>query len=760
MFGQILINFLFASSLVCSAAYFFSIKGNDDLRKAGRILLYIIAGGMIVASSWLLYNILIHNFQYTYIWGYSSKDLPTPLLISTFYAGQEGSFMLWTLWLCLIGIALLPYVKKVKYESEVMGFYALILAFLFLKLVTKSPFAFVWETHAADVAAGFTPENGRGLNPLLHNYWITIHPPILFAGFAMMSVPFVFAMAALLKRDYQRWISVALPWTLFSTAVLGFGIMLGGFWAYETLGWGGFWAWDPVENSSLIPWLVGVALVHTMLTQKKTKGLVKTNLALSVIAFLLVLYSTFLTRSGVLGDTSVHSFVDPGYFAFVLLIIFIIVFSIIGFGMILYRAKDIASQKADFNLTSREFALSIGAAFVMASAVIVTIGTSWPLISEILGQPKIAIDPAFYNKMHLPLAILIMILNGISLNLSWKATSEAFWRKLQIPFGLTLIVGIALVVAGVRDVWFAVLTFGSLFALFVNIDLGRKIALKSPKLLGTYISHFGLSMLFLGIVATSRYSVLDHAQLPQGVPIEKLGYKFTYLHKEQIEKEFKDREKYQYLVKVEKDGFETVVKPILYLHDFNKRMSYFLEPGIGMSAFRDIYVSPKAVETTGGIPTLVFGKNEPTMLPVDSTYKITLLKFDMSSVMQNQGSPNMKIGAVVQIDHNGVTMIDTMFTTFMNGMEGEVIAQPLKIQNTTYQTRFLKLIPNKQSLSKSQGEFSFKDTAKPEPPIQEVFTVEVSVKPFINFVWFGVIFMVSGFFVSIARRYKELKSEN
>jgi cytochrome c-type biogenesis protein CcmF len=573
-------------------------------------------------------------------------------------------------------------------------------------------------------------------------------------------------MAALLKRDFHNWITVSLPWVLFGTAVLGFGIMLGGFGAYETLGWGGFWGWDPVENSSLIPWLVAVALVHTMLTQKKTGGLVKTNIVLAIMTFLLVLYSTFLTRSGVLGDTSVHSFVDPGLFAYILLLAFMGVFTLLGFGILFMRRKEIDATKASFNPTSREFGLSIGAALVLASAVIVTIGTSWPIFTELLKQPKVAIDISYYNKMHLPLVIIVAFLNGASLLLRWRSTTpKEFLRKLPVPAGLALAAAGVCAFMGVHDPAYLALVLGSFFGLFVNIDLAIRLLRSKPSHAGAYISHFGVALLFLGIVATSRYSVTEHVVLPQGVAKYAMGYKMMYVGREQVEKEYKDREKYKYYVALEKDGKQAVVAAVLYWSDFNKRQTAFLEPGIKWSWANDMYVSPKAIETEGEAPTAAVSKEAYTPLPYDSTYKIMLKKFDMSQAMMAQQSggntENLRLGAIVEIVHGADTTTQAIYTTFKGkaGIDGDANAQtaePFQIPGTKYFLAFRKIAANKEALAKSQAVFAFADASKPETQPREVFTVEFSYKPFINLVWGGVIFMVLGFFVAIVRRREEL----
>lgn len=758
MIGQILIHLLFGLCAGLTLAYWLALRGNTAMLGLARKLYYGFSAGVMIASVMLLVNVVSHSFEYSYVWNYSSKELPTHFLVASFYSGQEGSFMLWTMWVTLIGVLLLPYIKKNDYEAQVMPFFGLILCFLLLMLVAKNPFSYVWETFAKDgVAVGTIPPNGKGLNPLLHNIWITIHPPILFTGFASMSVPFVFAMAGLLKRDYQKWIEVAFPWALFATAVLGFGIMLGGFWAYETLGWGGFWAWDPVENSSLIPWLVSVALVHTMLVQRRTKGLVKTNIILATLCFVLVLYSTFLTRSGVLGDTSVHSFVDPGYFAFVLLIVFMLTFTSLGVGLTLWRMKDIARADEHFDLSSREFALSIGSSLVLASAIIVTLGTSYPIIAELIGKPKVAVDVNFYNISHSWLMLFVMAVNAVSLLMSWKRTSwSVIGKRSIIALSVSLVATIATYLLGVTSPMWLALVFCSWISLIVNLELAGKIIRVSPSKAGAYVSHTGIAFLMLGIIATAGYTQLTHARLVEGVPQELFGYKVTYNGKEQIEREYKDREKYQYFIQVEKGGKTTVAKPILYYSDFNKRQSAFLEPGISWSLTQDLYISPKATDKEGTAPTETLMKGEVATFPVDATMSLQLLRFDMSEAQNSEIEGSLKLATVVKIA-NGTDTTEKKLYSYFNPQSGEFTPIVVSLNNTTKKVALLKVKRNQQEPDKSTATFAFMDTTKPSTIPKDVFVVEVSVKPLITLVWFGVITMVAGFAISIIRHQNEMK---
>lgn len=758
MFGQILIHLLFASALTATGLYAFALRGNEFAAMLGRYFYRFTAIGIVFAFLGILWLVFNHRFEYHYVWNYSSRELQSWFLFAAGYAGQEGSFMLWTLWVGLLGIVLSAFGRKKGIESEIMVFYSLILVFLLLLLVIKNPFAYVWETFAKDgVAEGFIPQNGKGLNPLLHNVWITIHPPILFTGFAAMSAPFALAMAGLLKRDYQNWVKHALPWTLYATAILGFGIMLGGFWAYETLGWGGFWAWDPVENSSLIPWLVSAALVHTMLIQKKTGGLVKTNVVLASLSFILVLYSTFLTRSGVLGDTSVHSFVDPGMFAYIMLIAFMATFLMLALFIMYRRKDDLLFESANFSMQSREFLISIGSALLLGSAIIVFIGTSWPLFAEIIKQPKVAIDPAFYNSTHLPLVILVMIFNAVSLLARWNGKKIVQdYRSLALPIVLTFAGTITSYVMGVTDPLYVILTFAAWFALIINVELAFKVMRARFSSAGAYLSHAGIALLLIGVVWTSKYSIMQHAQLVQGVPTKVLGYTLTFKGKERIEKEFTDREKYRFHIDIEKEGVHSMVSPMLFWSDFNKRQSAFLEPGIEWSLGRDVYVSPKATGETGGVKTLILSKEQKDKFPTDSTRSIRFLAFDMSRMRSGPDSAGKIYPSAIVRLFSSKDSIEISLRAGMNMQTSELTPEPVTLPGTTQRLSFARLLAKKGDLANSQIEIAFEDTSKPTPQKKEVFTVEVSIKPLINLVWLGVILMVTGFFVSIARHKKDL----
>ena len=318
MVGNILLTLAFAAGVFSVVMYYLTYKGYQNTLPLARIGYHAAAILVMAASALLLHAILTHQFEYKYVYDYSGTGMPTGLLMSTFYAGQEGSFMLWTLFSAIIGLILLDYTsKRGDLEPRVMMIFGLAVTFLLMMVspLLKSPFNYIWsqpdfidmknvnsaflslpgiqnfvfsdpqskkqfiqvskELYSTLLANNVTMSQfiiqGKGLNPLLQNFWMQIHPPMLFIGFSMSAVPFAFALAALIKNEYKDWVKQALPWVLSGTMVLGLAIMLGGYWAYGVLGWGGYWGWDPVENSSLVPWLVGVASIHTLLVQRKTQ---------------------------------------------------------------------------------------------------------------------------------------------------------------------------------------------------------------------------------------------------------------------------------------------------------------------------------------------------------------------------------------------------------------------------------------------------------------------------------------------------------
>ncbi len=636
MIGSIFLSVALVFSLIAMVMYYLSFKGYKNTLNIARYSYHGMAIFVIAASTYLWYAILTHQYQYKYVFSYSNNSLNTGLLFSSFWGGQEGSFMLWLLLTSIIGVILQSYSsKRGDLEPRVMAVFALATSFLLVMVSPwfKNPFEFIWtvpvfvdiksinsqflnlpfiqnfiftdqqtnttfvqmskDLYASLTQAGVSVNqfimDGKGLNPQLLNYWMQIHPPMLFIGFSMATVPFSFAMAALMKNDYREWVNQSLPWVLAGTAILGLGIMMGGYWAYEMLGWGGYWAWDPVENSSLIPWLIGVASIHTMLVQKRslksTDGIgryAKTNLILSILTYILVLYSTFLTRSGVLGDASVHSFVDPGNLVYFFLLIFIVTFIVIGVGAIAFRWKHLEDKTVyEESTLSRELALFTASIILVASAIIVLVGTSAPLFGQ-------AVDTFFYDEMHLPIAIIIGFLNGLSLLIKWKNTStKNLIKESTLSVILSIVLTVLVVVfGGVYDLMMIILTLSSAFALVVNAEIAIKIVKGNLQNLGAYVSHIGIALFILGIIGSAAYSDDVNVDLVKGKPANAFGYEMTFTGYTPIE----NNTKYAFNVAMKKGDNVYNVAPIMYISDYNN--SLIREPAILNLFSKDVYLAP------------------------------------------------------------------------------------------------------------------------------------------------------------------------
>jgi len=591
MIGGIFIKIAFVACLVSVLAYARNhLRGTPGSLAFARGLYHLTVISVILGSATLLYLILTHQFQYSYVWSYSSRALSTPLLISTFYAGQEGSFMLWALFTALIGIFLMRHSSRYGYEAQVMSVFGAIELMLLLMLLVKNPFLYVWESWAGEIQPGFMPADGRGLNPLLQNYWMVIHPQVLFSGFASMGVPYAYAIAALLKRDYDYWFKPATPWIVFGTFVLGMGIMMGGFWAYETLGWGGYWAWDPVENSSLVPWLIGVAAIHTILSQRRSGAFVRTNLILGMLCFVLVMYSTFLTRSGVLGDTSVHSFVDPGMWAYWLLI-GMMALALLVPGIILARRwKEIPRRAAKHNYFSREFALFLGASAIVFVALFVVVGTSSPIITDLLYGKKSAVDIAYYATTTLPLGIVIGLLAGVGQLLWWtRSDRQTVLRSLRVPFSLSVVTLALLAFFGVHQPILLLFLFGAAFALWANLQVGWTIVRRNPKYAGGSIAHIGIALMFFGFIASTEFDAMQTVSLPQGQPVQALGYTLKYTGYRVVE-----GDRYAFDVEVEKDGKRFRMAPVMYESKYNEGI--MRHPDIVNLLSKDFYLAPLSLD--------------------------------------------------------------------------------------------------------------------------------------------------------------------
>lgn len=749
MLGTIIIWVAFAASVLSTYAYFQTALKKKPAIKLARNSFIVMIAGVLAVSALLLLYIMRHQFEYAYVYGYSSRALPLHLLLTTFWAGQEGSFLLWALWGAIIGIVLMSYTRKKHIELETMTVYAVVQSFLLLLLIVKSPFQYVWDAHPGQFAAGVAPADGRGLNPLLQNVWMVAHPPILFIGFAAMAVPFVFAIAALWRKNYADWIANAFPWVLFSTIALGAGIMLGGYWAYGVLGWGGWWGWDPVENSSLIPWIIGVVFIHTMLVQKKTGNLVRTNFFLGVLSYILVVYSTFLTRSGILGESSVHSFVDPGALVYTLLVVWIVGAIVFGFGMIVKRWKELKGLGQPSMFFTRESFLGISSAVMGASALIILFGTSWPILSHS------SVEPAFYDKMNLPIAIALALLLGASLLLKWKEESlRDLLKNSLVSLGASIVVLVLLVMAGLTDITLGLFAFASLFALFVNAIRFYRLGKENLQWTGGTLAHMGLALLFLGIIGSGRYGQKETNSLTLNEPKEVLGYKLTYTGSQPTEDG-----KWKFNVRVERNGSQFLLEPVMFRSSYNEGL--MRNPDYASFLTRDFYIEPVSLEESqpqeAGGATFQLKKGEPQTI---GDMKVTFVQFDMNHDGMDKmiSAGGFGIGAVLEVKRGKSVERIVAVTIYKEGQQPDVKTAKTKDGQISFQMMNMNIDAEKKTSSIELNVTGLPGQATQLLPKTEILVIEASMKPFISLIWVAAVLITAGLIISLTHKQQKQKN--
>jgi cytochrome c-type biogenesis protein CcmF len=659
--GVIALWAAFAALCASTFSYVQSIRGDEGARERARQFYALAVFGVVAASAMLLYLIVSHNFSIHYVFSYSDRSLPTGYLISTFWAGQEGSFLLWLFWGVLIGLALIRYARH--YEDRTLVIYNLTLASLLLILLRQSPFR-----PLTGLPAGQMPFDGQGLNPLLQNPWMTIHPPIMFLGYAATAVPFAFAVAALWGRRYDEWVRASLPWALVTVVTLGCAILLGGYWAYVTLGWGGYWGWDPVENSSLVPWLASAALVHGMLLQRARGRFRKLNFSLAMLAYMLVVYATFLTRSGVLADFSVHSFVDLGITGW--LVGNLVVFFLIGLAALIWRWREIPAQAGDEPLLSRTMFFVLAISAILGTAAMVLLGTSAPLITRLAAQPS-QVSAAFYNRVTLPVGILFAALLGVVPFLHWRGAQDVLRKRLIASAGLAAVSTAAGVLAGAKGVMYTAFLFVALFTFFSNlIKTVEEVRKARFRVAGGYLAHVGLGLMLTGIITSSAYDRSEKVVLPLGESKQVMGYTLTFKGVDKPTPTAREA----MLVQVTDPGGRTyVARPKMFRNEKSNQL--VANPDVHVRLTHDIYIAP--IEFDPGRepergPTLELGKGESK---VAGPYTITFAGFDMSGA--HGDGQSISLGVKLEVVYGGTKQrVTPTLVTGAAGFESRPVTLP------------------------------------------------------------------------------------
>jgi cytochrome c-type biogenesis protein CcmF len=666
----------------------------------------------------------LRDFRVEYVFQYSGLELPMHYQIAALWAGQKGSFLIWLFWGSLLG--LLVGRTAGKAEPAVMGVYTLTLLGILFILVRENPFVMLKET----------PLDGQGLNPLLQDNWMVIHPPIMFIGYAATAIPFAFAMASLWRRQYDGWAARAFPWALGGFLVLGGAILLGGYWAYETLGWGGYWGWDPVENASLIPWLFGTVLIHGLYLERTKGRFRRINYVLATLGYWSVLYGTFLTRSGVLADFSVHSFVDLGISGWLIGLM-------VGFGglslyLLFTRLREVPTVPNEDSFLSRGTFLVLAAITILISALVITAGTSAPLLTRFMENPG-QVGPSFYNRVNLPIAILIALLLAAVPYLTWKDNApREILRKMSgaLIFAVALTVGAA--VWAVRDPLHVLFIFLASLALATNV---HKTVLKYQagglRGAGGYLAHVGVAIILLGIIASSGYDQSTKVTLELGKPRQVGDATLTFTRF--IPRHGQEREGME--IRVQRAGDkEFIVRPRMFMNDRTRQL--MVNPDIRSSMLKDYYVSP--IEIDPGEASQV-----EIVQGAGSVVGDRQIRFDGFEV-QSQGGNAMAAMAAGQ----PITIVTKLTVT--RGGESETVQPVYQINPSTGE------VNNPMTTLASGGTISVAGIVPMSRTVslqlnQPRLSIDVTNKPLIKLVWYGFYVVLIGGLISMLHRLREAR---
>lgn len=709
------------------------IKSSPESRlsRTAETAYYVSATAVAYASLYLLQQLIAaQRYDISYIFFNSGPRDELIYRISAFWAGQQGSMLFWALVTMFVGLAL---VRRLRSAPLMLSFWCSVQVFFLTILVVDDVFK-----PLAEYQPGMT---GSGLMPLLKNPWMAIHPPVIFLGYALLIVPAAFAVAALVTGDARRWANRSLPWALSGWVSLTAGLVLGMVWSYEVLGWGGYWGWDPVENASLVPWLTATALVHGLVLQRYRGIMARTNIVLAMVTFLLVIYATYLTRSGVLAKASVHSFADTPAYAY--LLGFLIFYTVLSAGMIAFRWKSVSGETRALAFRSKDFSVILGVVVTSLFALVVLAGTSYPLFMN--GS----IGPQFYNRMSAPLAVAIAILLAFAPLMKWSRPGTAEERNaataaLGSAFIMIAVIALAaglLVIARPERAgeWFGwlvsressaarfavqglLLLLGSaLIALAVS---GRQ-AIKSGLLRsGAHIAHAGVALFLIGVIFSSTGTSTRLELEKDGKPQRASGYAFSYHGKKRH-----GQNKESILISA-KRGTKHFSAP---LHIEYGQQGMVQRPYVKAGLLSDLYISPFELLSTTVTATASMTDNGWVSMPTP---------------IPGTGSAISLAG----MQYEAQTAIIEYIPPDGNPQEITVSAsKPATIDGFTFS--FISF------MSKNMGEMSHMTVGATlgvaGAGLKEVAIVDVTRKHMMSMVWLGTALIPLGGIIAVLRRRLE-----
>lgn len=795
--GHLFIILSFVASLFSGFCFLKAAFTESSNPEGSRSWLRIARGSFIIHTAAIIgifatlyYIITNHLFEYHYAWQHTNRALPPKYLLSSFWEGQEGSFMLWAFWHSMLGLVVMGTAKSLESRAmTVISFVQVCLASMLLGFyfspafkIGNTPFSLLRNTMQAPI---FSDPNylanyihdGNGLNVLLQNYWMVIHPPILFLGFASVLIPFSFIIAALWKGEYTSFIRPATISSLFSGGVLGLGIMMGGAWAYESLNFGGYWAWDPVENASLVPWLLLVAGLHLLVVYRATGRALSTTIIFYCLSYLLVWYSTFLTRTGVLGDTSVHAFTGEGKSLYWHLLAVLALLIILCVSLLWKRWKTLPRIRNEEASSSREFWMAIGSFVLLISAAHIIFATStpiWgPLVQKISGKMPAITDPvAHYNSIQVWIGIMLGLLSAFVLYLKFKTSDlKVFWKRIGVIGAIALVLTTLIAIGQkVTPVQYLLLLFAATFSLLANLYYAFGVQSGSLKKRGAALTHFGFALILMGVLLSS-YGKDVISLNTTGVDID--------LGKKDLKERLKDSRENVLMFRNTKVAMGNFYAT--YLGDstsptdartFYRVAFERIDPKTKavtekFMLYPDAFVNPKGQEGMSSNPSTHHYFNRDIFTYVSSIFKAKdkgkyqrdtlhvgdslffsngFLRFDAFSrdVKNRNYQPeagDMPVGAMLSV-HTLDGPQKTLQPLFV--LRGNTIESvPDTLSELGLYTRFTGILPEKNAAVIETKQLDPKD---------EYIVLKAIVFPYINLLWLGVITMVCGFMLSMYNR--------
>lgn len=534
---------ILAALIVAAAAFAAGIAGgrrqNASLIQGAVGLTHVLTGIMLVASAVIVHAFVTGDYSIKYVNSYSDSAMPLFYKLTSYWGGLDGSLMFWVTLLAVFA-SIAVHVNRERHRLLIPWVVAVISAtqlfFIFLMVIHTNPF----ETHLLS-----NPADGRGLNPLLQNFYMVIHPPTLYLGFVGMTIPFAFGLAALMTGQLDdSWLRAVRRWTMTSWLFLSIGLALGGLWAYEELGWGGYWGWDPVENAGLLPWFTGTAFLHSVMVQER-RGMLKVwNVSLVIVTFFLTIFGTFMTRSGIV--QSVHAFGEDRELA-MMFTVFMVLILTVSFGLVIWRMPMLRARNELDSWASREAAFLANNWILLFSAFFVLFATMFPTISEALRGERLTVGPPFFDKWMLPIGLMLLLLTGIGPLLAWrKSAASNMLQQFLGPTLLGVVTTVGVMFLGV-NFWASGLCFGLSMFVFGTIvqefwrgsgvrqrasGTDRLTALiglfsRNRRRYAGYIVHLGIVLIFLGF-AGNGFKLEEQVVLNPGQQVQVGSYLVQY----------------------------------------------------------------------------------------------------------------------------------------------------------------------------------------------------------------------------------------